>query len=124
MADDKVKDLEEKYKDRIDPSEKDINEKGIVPLTAMEKAGIQQGIDPEDMHHTAGKTTRNGLMQEVELKKVAEEGDKAANISPAEDREGVQEPQSKEEREGTKEKKEAKADKFSGFDSKDKKGNK
>lgn len=85
-----IKQLQEKYKDRIDPSDKDVKEKGIVALSQLQKDAIEQGIDPEtEMHWTAGDTSRNSLRQTEEAKRVEDQGDKAANIGVSEDREGV-----------------------------------
>jgi hypothetical protein len=68
-----VKELKEKYSDRINPSKKDIDEKGITPLTKVQLAAIEQGIDPETgMHWTAGDTLRNGVTQNEELEAKSE----------------------------------------------------
>ena len=71
MADsDDVKKLKQKYADRINPSKKDIDEKGITPLTKVQLAALEQGIDPESgMHWTAGDTLRDGVSQNEELER-------------------------------------------------------
>ena len=90
MADsDTVKELKEKYKDRIDPTKKEVEE-GVIALTPLQKQAIEQGIDPESgMHWTAGDTLRNNVRQTDEAQKVEDEGNKAANLSISEDRKGV-----------------------------------
>jgi hypothetical protein len=61
-----TKELKEKYKDRINPSKKDI-EAGVQPLTPLQCQCIEQGIDPEDVAPSAGGTTRDGVTQDAEL---------------------------------------------------------
>ncbi len=82
------KELQEKYKDRINPSKKDQEDKGIVPLTKFEQALIDQGVDPEDAAPTAPDTLRDGVTQFDEVEK---KGNNKKEANKAETKEVVAE---------------------------------